>query len=138
MSAYSPAARQVTGTGNLQDCGCAAPETTVWPMDAWLPRAARMHQDRAALVTGGQQISYAELEQRALNAAGGLQERGVRRGDRVALALPPNRDFAVALHACLLLGAAAVPIDLPLTEAERAVRQAEASFVVDGSLTGAP
>jgi O-succinylbenzoic acid--CoA ligase len=56
----------------------------------------------------------------------------------VALALPANRDFAVALHACLLLGAAAVPIDLRLTEAERVTRQAAASFVVDGSLTGAP
>jgi O-succinylbenzoic acid--CoA ligase len=107
-------------------------------MDAWLPRAARMHPDRTALVTRGQQISYAELEQLALEAAGGLQERGVRRGDRVALALPANRDFAVALHACLLLGTAAVPIDLRLTEAERAVRQAEASLVVDGSLAGAP
>jgi o-succinylbenzoate---CoA ligase len=110
----------------------------VWPMDAWLPRAARMHPDRIALVTGGQQISYAELERSALEAAGGLQERGVRRGARVALALPANQDFAVALHACLLLGAAAVPIDLRLAEAERGERQAEASFVVDGPLTGAP
>jgi o-succinylbenzoate---CoA ligase len=106
-------------------------------MDAWLPRAARMHPDRIALVTGGQQISYAELERSALEAAGGLQERGVRRGARVALALPANQDFAVALHACLLVGAAAVPIDLRLAEAERGERQAEASFVVDGPLTGA-
>ena len=34
------------------------------------------------------------------------------RGDRVAIALPAGGDFAVALHACFVAGAVAVPVDL--------------------------
>ena len=47
---------------------------------------------------------------------------GVRAGDRVALALPAVEDFVVALHGCLLAGAVAVPVDLRLTDEERARR----------------
>jgi O-succinylbenzoic acid--CoA ligase len=36
----------------------------------------------------------------------------VARGDRVAIALPAGGDFAVALHACFVAGAVAVPVDL--------------------------
>ena len=51
-------------------------------------------------------------------------------GDRVALALP-SKELVVALHACLHLGAVAVPVDLRLTEAERAHRTAQATLVID-------
>src|SRR5919199_1109152 len=44
---------------------------------------------------------------------------GARTGDRVGLALPPGRAFVVAVHACLLLRAAAMPVDLRLAERER-------------------
>ncbi len=40
-------------------------------------------------------------------------------GGRVAIALPPGLAFAQALHACLLLGAVAVPIDVRSSPAER-------------------
>ena len=40
-------------------------------------------------------------------------------GTRVAIALPAGLEFAQALHACLLLGAVAVPVDLRLAPAER-------------------
>ena len=55
---------------------------------------------------------------------------GVRAGDRVALALPAVEDFVVALHGCLLAGAVAVPVDLRLTEEERAARMAGAQVVL--------
>ena len=49
-------------------------------------------------------LTYAELLRRA---------RSVRIvAPRVAIALPPGLDFAVALHACLLRGVEAVPVDL--------------------------
>ncbi len=48
-----------------------------------------------------------------------LARRGARAGERVAIALPPGIEFAQALHACFLLGAVAVPVDLRLTLAER-------------------
>ena len=43
----------------------------------------------------------------------------------------PSAELVVALHACLLIGAVAVPIDLRLTEAEQALRTAHASLVLD-------
>ena len=44
-----------------------------------------------------------------------LSARGARPGARVAIALPAGLAFAQALHACLLLGAVAVPVDLRLS-----------------------
>jgi len=77
-------------------------------VDSWLVRAARARPERPA-VNG---LTYAALLRRA-------RALGVPRGARVGLALPPGADFAVALHACLLAGAVAVPVDLRLTAAER-------------------
>jgi O-succinylbenzoic acid--CoA ligase len=79
-------------------------------VESWLVRAARERPARAA-VNG---VSYAELLERARGVA-----RGLPRGARVGLALPPGEDYVVALHGCLLAGALVVPIDLRLTEAER-------------------
>ncbi len=58
-------------------------------------------------------------------------------GDRVALALD-SAALVPALHGCLLLGAVAVPIDLRLNPAERAVRQASARLVLERPLAGEP
>ncbi|MBA2346940.1 MAG: AMP-binding protein, partial [Solirubrobacterales bacterium] len=60
-----------------------------------------------------------ELFVAAREAAAALAARGVEPGQRVAIALPPGTDFAVALHAIWLIGAVAVPHDLRLTAPER-------------------
>ncbi len=100
-------------------------------MEPWLTRAARIHGARTALRTAdGAQTTYAELYDRARTVATALQARRVVPGDHVALALP-SADLVVALHACLLLGVVAVPIDLRLTEPEQALRTAHASLILD-------
>src|SRR6185437_12599155 len=100
-------------------------------MEPWLTRAARIHRGRTALRTAdGDQTTYAELHARAQAVASALQARRVAPGDHVALALPSD-ELVVALHACLLLGVVAVPIDLRLTEAEQALRTAHASLILD-------
>lgn len=104
-------------------------------MESWLARAARMHGERAAVVSPGQRLNYAELHARALGVAGALRERGITAGDRVALALP-SVEFVAALHGCLLLGAVAVPIDLRLNAAEQATRQASARLVLNRAVSG--
>ncbi|MFZ0041958.1 MAG: AMP-binding protein [Solirubrobacteraceae bacterium] len=103
--------------------------------EAWLARAARMHGERTALAASTGDLSYAELYRRACELGGGLEERGVGPGDRVALALP-SADLVVALHGCLLIGAAAVPIDARLAAPERARRCAAASVVLDELIAG--
>ena len=100
-------------------------------MEPWLARAARIQPDRIALRTAdGTNTTYAELHASSAGVAAALLERGVVPGDRVALALP-SEELVVALHACLHLGAVAVPVDLRLTEAERAHRTAQATLVID-------
>jgi len=98
-------------------------------VDSWLERAAASHPDRAAINA----LTYTELLARARAGAADLRDRGVARGDRVALALPAGDAFCVALHACLLAGAVAVPVDPRSGEAERTVVVGDAA-VVDAPL----
>jgi O-succinylbenzoic acid--CoA ligase len=69
-----------------------------------------------------------------MDAAGALRARGVRAGDRVAIALEAGEDFAAVLRACLTLRVAAVPVDLRMTEVERAERSRGIAVVVDAPL----
>ncbi len=59
-------------------------------------------------------ITYAGLLADATAVAGGLRERGIRRGDAVALMLPTGREFLAAFQGILLARAVAVPIYPPL------------------------
>jgi O-succinylbenzoic acid--CoA ligase len=102
---------------------------------AWLPRAAGAAPARAALVTPGETVPYADLLARADVGARRLAALGAGPGDRVAVLLPPGVAFAETLHACWRLGAIAVPVDVRLGEAERAAQVAGA-LVVDEPLAG--
>ena len=106
-------------------------------MEPWLARAARLRPERPALTTPQSSETYAELHARAAAFAGGLRERGIRRGDRVALAMP-SAELVVGLHGCLLAGAVAVPIDLRLREAERAARTDGAALQLQELIAGEP
>jgi non-ribosomal peptide synthetase-like protein len=80
---------------------------------------AEARADKIALVCGGEQMTYGELERRANQLARFLRSRGVRRGDCVGLWLPRSLDAHVALLGILKSGAAYVPLD-PEYPAERA------------------
>ncbi len=100
-------------------------------MEPWLVRTARTHGQREALITpGGQTETYGSLLARARSVAGGLRDLGAEPGDRIALAMP-SRELVVGLHACTLIGALAVPIDLRLSAAERAPRTRAARFILE-------
>ncbi|HWX88429.1 MAG TPA: AMP-binding protein, partial [Solirubrobacteraceae bacterium] len=88
-------------------------------VEAWLQRAASSAPALTALETQHARISYAELAHAAHAGARELAERGARRGEHVAIALTPGIEFAQAFHACMLLGAVAVPVDTRLTRKER-------------------
>src|SRR3954451_23461986 len=95
-------------------------------VEPWLARAARTRPQARALGA----LTYAELDERVRRAAGAL---GAAPGERVAIALPAGEDFAIALHACLISGAVAVPVDLRLPDPPLA----EATKVIDAPLGGA-
>jgi O-succinylbenzoic acid--CoA ligase len=104
-------------------------------VEAWLRRAAISAPTLTALQTRDARVSYAELWHSARAGAAELSERGARPGERVAIALEPGIGFARALHACMLLGAVAVPVDLRLTAAERERIVAGVGTVVDRPLS---
>ncbi len=88
-------------------------------IDPWLARAPARRPQSVALETPEERLTYEELLLAATRAAGRLVLRGTRPGDRVGIALPVGRAFVVAVHACLLLRAPAMPVDLRLSERER-------------------
>ena len=102
----------------------------------WLSSATGRRPDRIAVEAPGASLTYRELLLRAVRAAGALHLRSVSRGGRVAVALEPGVPFAEALHACLLLGAAAMPVDPRLGPAERARVLRDADLVVEQPLGG--
>ena len=95
-------------------------------MVPWLSRAA---PDTLAVEADDGALTYGELLARA--GAGAAELRGA---SRVAIALPAGLEFAVALHACLLAGAAAVPVDLR----EPVPRLAGAEITIDAPLPRTP
>jgi 1-acyl-sn-glycerol-3-phosphate acyltransferase len=61
-----------------------------------------------------QMVTYGHLLSQARAVAGGLRERGVKRGDTVALMLPTGVDFLYSFHGILIAGAIPVPIYPPV------------------------
>ena len=95
-------------------------------MEVWLERAAALRPDRTAVDAPDGSLTYAELLDAARHA-----ELDAGPGDRVPIALPAGLDFVVTLHACLLRGAAAMPIDLRLSDRERATMMRSAGTSVE-------
>jgi len=103
-------------------------------VEGWLARAAATRGEHVALQAREGSWTYAELSSAARAGAGELAERGAGPGERVAIALAPGLAFAQALHACMLLGAIAVPVDLRLTPAERSSIAEGSELLVDEPL----
>jgi o-succinylbenzoate---CoA ligase len=107
-------------------------------VEGWLERAAATDPARTAIETPQGSRSYAQLLADARAGAAELTARGAAPGARVAIALPPGLAFAQALHACLLLGAVAVPVDLRLSAPERELLAGDASMVIEEPLVEGP
>jgi O-succinylbenzoic acid--CoA ligase len=104
-------------------------------MASWLHAARAKHPERTALERAGTAITYEQLLRRAVAGGAALRERGASAPtDRVALAIEDRLEFAVALHACLLIGTPVVPIDLRLGGGEREQRASGARIVVSEDL----
>lgn len=85
--------------------------------DVWLNTVEKF-PSKIALITDGQRFSYRELEFDIARLAGRLKYLGVRRGDRVAVAMPNCSEFYVAYWAILRVGAILAPVNHRLGQAE--------------------
>jgi long-chain acyl-CoA synthetase len=75
-----------------------------------LAESAVRHADRTAVVLGDLRLTYAQLWGHARQYAAVLRDKGVGRGDKVALLLPNTPHFPLAYYGTLALGAVAVPV----------------------------
>ena len=90
------------------------------PMRVWknapptmrdLFRLARSHGNKTFVVYGDERLSYEESVRAALAIAAALQEAGVKKGDRVAIAMRNLPEWPAAFFGCLLTGGIAVPLN---------------------------
>lgn len=70
-------------------------------------RAVRTWPDRPAMTFFGTSLTYADYAREVRKAAAMLHNRGVRKGDRVAIALPNCPQALISFYAVLSLGATA-------------------------------
>ena len=81
---------------------------------------ARAHGTREFLVYQGERVSYDAFARAALTVAALLAERGIQKGDRVALAMRNLPEWPVVFMGALLAGAIAVPLNAWWTGTELA------------------
>ncbi|NUO64145.1 MAG: AMP-binding protein [Gemmatimonadaceae bacterium] len=93
-------------------------------------RQARAHPDRVALRFEGADTTYAALLAQARAFARALEDRGVKRGDRVALLLPNVPQFVVAELGAWMAGAIVAPTNPTYPDEELAGLLARAGATV--------
>lgn len=75
---------------------------------------SRPHETAVVELAADRRITFAQLDERVLQIATGLVAWGVRRGDRVALLVPPGIDLTVLAYALWRIGAVVVVADAGL------------------------
>ncbi|MBB6450878.1 long-chain acyl-CoA synthetase [Geomicrobium halophilum] len=76
-----------------------------------LDESIRHHRDKTAMTFGELVYTYEEMDERIDRVARGLSQRGVKKGDRVALMLPNCPQYPVSYFAILRLGASVVQVN---------------------------
>ncbi|ULD45117.1 class I adenylate-forming enzyme family protein [Rhodococcus qingshengii] len=71
-----------------------------------------------ALIDDTGQLTFAELRDRVTSLAATLQDKGVTKGDRVAVICPNRNEYVIAYYAITLIGAIYVPLNWRLLAAE--------------------
>ncbi len=104
------------------------------PLHHMLAQAAAKAPGRAALITAeGQMLTYRRLFQAARSLARSLQERGVGRGDRVAIYSPNCLEYPVVAHGTSMAGGTLTTLN-PLYRA----REDVAALFYSSGTTGFP
>ncbi|MER2224446.1 MAG: AMP-binding protein, partial [Rhodococcus sp. (in: high G+C Gram-positive bacteria)] len=94
-----------------------APASVAQSLPDLFGAVAARRPNATAVTSGYSRVTYDELRVRSEVLAAVLIDRGVRVGDRVAVALPRSVDLVVAILAVVRVGAAYVPIDVQYPDA---------------------
>lgn len=108
-------------------------------MAAMLAEAVLRNPDGEALICASDRLTYLALEERVSRLAGGLEERGVKRGERVAILLANSAELVIAFHAIVRLGAIAVLLNIREERPELAfiLGNCRASAIIHGAALAA-
>jgi long-chain acyl-CoA synthetase len=83
-----------------------------------LEDSCRNHGDRVALVQGERQLTFRDVDEQARRLAHALAQRGIRPGDRIAVACPNLIEFPVVYYGILKAGAVVVPMNVLMKSEE--------------------
>src|SRR5258706_12539561 len=102
------------------------------PLTWLLDRAVSSYPGHTAFIYYGTKLSYAQFSSLTNRFASGLQRLGLRKGDRVAIALPNIPQYPIAFYGALRAGAVVVPTNPLYTEREMQHQLADAGarFIV--------
>jgi long-chain acyl-CoA synthetase len=103
-----------------------------------LEHRARLTPGQVAITCGPQQLTYAELNDKATQVAAGLQAMGIRAGDHVALSCPNVPWFPIAYFGILKAGGAVVPLNVLLKPREIAYHLKDSEAKVILAFEGTP
>jgi acyl-CoA synthetase (AMP-forming)/AMP-acid ligase II len=91
------------------------PATLLDSLQRW---ADRTPDAEALAELGGERLTYRQLRDRAARVAGGLMERGVGTGDRVAVRYPAGVDWVLAFWGTLMAGGIPVAVNIRSAQPE--------------------
>ncbi len=102
------------------------------PLTWLLDRTVSHYPGHIAFIYYGTKLSYAQFSSLANRFATGLQRLGIKKGDRVAIALPNIPQYPIAFYGALRAGAVIVPTNPLYTEREMQHQLADsgARFIV--------
>jgi long-chain acyl-CoA synthetase len=101
-----------------------------YPLTWLLDNAVHHYPNNTAIIYYGHKITYAQLSTLADRFAIGLQKIGVKKGDRVAIALPNIPQYPIVFYGALRAGAVVVPTNPLYTERELSHQLSDAGATV--------
>jgi len=101
----------------------------------FLEGSTARYPQKIALIHEGRRVTYEEINTQAKSLAHHLTERGVTRGDRVALLFENCLEFVVSYYGSLKVGAAVAPlsIDLKTEELKKILYELEPKVIISSS-----
>jgi len=103
----------------------------------FLEDSAREVPERTAVICEGTRLSYAQLQAATNQVANGLTQKGIGKGDKVALTCQNVPSFLIAYYGILKVGAAVAPLNILLKPREIAYHltdcDAKAYFCQEGN-----
>jgi long-chain acyl-CoA synthetase len=88
------------------------------PLYCLLDETAARYPERPCTNFFGKRLTYRQIKELADRLAVGVQQAGIRRGDKVVMLLPNSPQFLIAYYGLLKVGAVIVPLNPLSTERE--------------------